>query len=105
MVHQVADLASLGGDRTPVDRDATRVGVIITPFWQTPETSARPDQKLSSCNAYIHVAGDRQPSPIARTAQAASDGRNLVRWHRPSTGIFPGLWPPRAPKFPSPKGC
>ena len=56
-------------------------------------------------SAYIHVAWDRQPGPVARTAQAASDGRNLVRWHRPSTGIFPGLWPPREPKFPSPKGC
>ena len=31
IVHQVADRASQGGDRTTADRDATRAGVIIPP--------------------------------------------------------------------------
>ena len=62
----------------------------------TIERLMRPDQNLSSCNAYIHVTGDRQPVISHEPPQAAADGRNLVPWHQLSTGIFPGLWPREA---------
>jgi hypothetical protein len=50
------------GSRCLCARSGDRLGPARSPVLRhiAPLTSERPDQNLSSCNAYIHVAGDRQ---------------------------------------------